>query len=112
MNPTQSVRYPDNASHKGYALRHLRDDTYQATSDASGYVIEFESQAGSGRNYSKVIRITDVVNNREYRAQRFHYRFIPIVCEFSYELLKHWRTVNGVETDYQIEQAKGASDHE
>lgn len=53
--------------------------------------VGFRSDTGAGRNYFTVQWARDDATQRTYQAQRYLYKYIPIVRELSYELLKKYR---------------------
>lgn len=48
-----------------------------------GLSIVFESDAGEGLNYSKVVSCYDMGTDRRYRAMRYLYKYVGLVQGFS-----------------------------
>jgi hypothetical protein len=54
--------------------------------------ILFDSDAGAGTNYSKVLSVTK--NGRTYRAQRYLLKYVHTVQELSNALFQRWKEEN------------------
>lgn len=57
-------------------------------------VICFDSNAGMGKNYFNIRWYTDLKNDRQYRAQRFLLKYIPIVRSVSGVLYDRFKEQN------------------
>jgi hypothetical protein len=56
--------------------------------------IVFETDAGEGRNYSKVLYYTDLHSGRTYKAQRYLYKYVQTVQSLSNVLFRRWQDYN------------------
>lgn len=56
--------------------------------------ILFDSDAGEGRNYSKVLSFYNKETERRYTTQRYLYKYVAIVQQFSNVLFEKYQKEN------------------
>lgn len=57
--------------------------------------IHFESDAGEGKNYSKILSYYNKETERSYTAQRYLYKYVYLVQQFSNVLFDKYQKENG-----------------
>lgn len=74
------------ANSKGYVVRKVQPcektkfgQADMVTIEGGQYKIIFITNVLHGVNYSKIIHVEDYLAGRNYRAQRYHLKFIPLV---------------------------------
>ena len=58
------------------------------------YVVRFHTEAGYGRNYSKVLHVRDLKTGRNYAASRYHFKFICPMQALSNRLFFDFKVEN------------------
>lgn len=58
------------------------------------YRIVFDTDAGEGRNYSKILSYRDLHKNRSYQAMRYLYKFVQTAQMLSSVLFFRWQDEN------------------
>lgn len=79
----------------GYEIKSQNGLT-QFVVENEDYIIVFHTDAGEGKNYSKVIRYTNKHNNRSYQGQRYLYKFVSTVQGFSNVLYQKYKQQNNI----------------
>lgn len=71
-----------------------RNGLSQFVAENKNHIIIFDTDAGAGINYSKVISYYDKNTNRAYRGQRYLYKFTSTVQGFSNVLYQKYVNQN------------------
>ena len=77
---------------KGYVVRSIGTwnptqfgESNIVTIEGGQYRITFITNVLHGVNYFKIFQVHDLINNRAYRASRYHIKFINLICEINGE---------------------------
>lgn len=61
----------------------------------NGIIICFDTDAGEGKNYSKILWYTDEKTGRQYRAMRYLIKYVSVVQGLSNSLYQKYIKENG-----------------
>jgi hypothetical protein len=87
------VRITEGDKINGWEINRGKDELhYVATKE--NLSITFYTEAGGGRNYSKVVSIENRETNRKYYAQRFFLKYVSLVQSFSNALFDKYQFQN------------------
>lgn len=87
------VSFEMNEKVNGFTIRD-KNGLSRYTAENENIIIVFDTDAGTGRNYSKILWYTDKRNGRQYRGQRFLYKYVSTVQGFSNHLYMKYKDNN------------------
>lgn len=88
-----NVSFEMNEIVNGYRI-HTRNGLNRYTAENKDNILIFETDAGAGRNYCKILRYTNKITNRSYLSPRYFLKFVPVVQEFSNVLYQRYLQKN------------------